>query len=67
MFNAMISPMPKRWDRFPTQSDHRVRPAIRCESGRHRLMEQRFFDEMICWLVPTEETFNGENCPKSRG
>jgi hypothetical protein len=31
MFNAMISPMLKRSDHFQTQSDHRVRPAIRCE------------------------------------
>ena len=30
-------------------------------------MEQRFFDEMICWLVPTEETFEWRKLPeKSR-
>lgn len=64
MFNAMISPMPKRWNHFPTQSVHCARAAIRCESGRHRLMEQRFFDEMTCWIVPAEETFEWRKLPE---
>ena len=27
-------------------------------------MEQRFFDEMICWLVPTEETVEWRKLPE---